>query len=370
MTTTSGNNNSITRVRSNLELLSATASALKQFESGGSDTAASSPPPSFGGGGVVAPSSSIARVSPAIASSSSSGYSIEGYNCPSSPEDGSVHNNIIIGSNSTTTPKSPPMFAPVPMLDRRLSSSSTFDASPRNESRSTSMVSLASPSSSSSLGSKVPSLPSFWLGGRPSTAAFAPRSEGNNSGSLSLSTPTTAANSAAEGATKFFDNSDNNNNNNQASEALELSGYDTDALRQGTTNGDLVQLLQQENAQLREQLGDKDTAIADLQSKVSQLEGKIRDLRQLPTGKISQIPIEDMLEIMSEYGSEISETAVPPRKGAVQKASVVRQFRRWNPNFFQHFVHRDGKWVPKLGRQGELDRRANARKDAALKNNK
>lgn len=71
-----------------------------------------------------------------------------------------------------------------------------------------------------------------------------------------------------------------------------------------------------------------------------------------------------MLEIMKIYGSEVSETAIPPRKDNVQKASVVRQFRRWNPNFFEFFYHKDGKWVPKLGKEGELKRRAQARKSA------
>jgi hypothetical protein len=72
-----------------------------------------------------------------------------------------------------------------------------------------------------------------------------------------------------------------------------------------------------------------------------------------------------MLQLMREYGSELSETAVPPRKDAVQKASVVRQFRRWNPTFFEHFYHKGGKWVPKLGKKGELERRAKLRASAA-----
>ena len=70
------------------------------------------------------------------------------------------------------------------------------------------------------------------------------------------------------------------------------------------------------------------------------------------------------MEIMSVYGSEVSETSVPPRKENVQKASVVRQFRRWNPNFFEFFIHKDGKWTPKLGKEGELKRREVARKMA------
>lgn len=72
-----------------------------------------------------------------------------------------------------------------------------------------------------------------------------------------------------------------------------------------------------------------------------------------------------MLAIMREYGSEVSDTAMPPRKTYVQKASVVRQFRRWNPNFLDWFEYSNGTWLPKLGKAGELKRRQAARKDAA-----
>lgn len=73
-------------------------------------------------------------------------------------------------------------------------------------------------------------------------------------------------------------------------------------------------------------------------------------------------PHRDMLEIMNTFGSEISKNAIPPCKETVKKASVVRQFRRWNPNFFDFFIHKHGKWTPKLGKEGELKRRAHARK--------
>jgi hypothetical protein len=71
-----------------------------------------------------------------------------------------------------------------------------------------------------------------------------------------------------------------------------------------------------------------------------------------------------MLSIMREYGSEVSDMAMPPRKAYVQKASVVRQFRRWNPHFLEWFEHVNGRWVPKLGREGELRRRQQARQEA------
>lgn len=70
----------------------------------------------------------------------------------------------------------------------------------------------------------------------------------------------------------------------------------------------------------------------------------------------------DMVRIMQEYGSEVSNQTLPQRKQAVKKASIVRQFRRWNPEFFRFFLHVNGEWVPKLGREGELRRRAEKRR--------
>jgi hypothetical protein len=75
-----------------------------------------------------------------------------------------------------------------------------------------------------------------------------------------------------------------------------------------------------------------------------------------------------MLAIMREYGSEVSDMAMPPRKSYVQKASVVRQFRRWNPHFLEWFEHVNGRWVPKLGKDGELRRRQQARQEAVTGN--
>jgi hypothetical protein len=70
----------------------------------------------------------------------------------------------------------------------------------------------------------------------------------------------------------------------------------------------------------------------------------------------------DMIRIMEEYGSEVSNQTLPRRKHNIKKASIVRQFRRWNPSFLQYFVHVNGEWVPKLGREGELRRRAEKRR--------
>jgi hypothetical protein len=69
-----------------------------------------------------------------------------------------------------------------------------------------------------------------------------------------------------------------------------------------------------------------------------------------------------MIRIMQDYGSEVSNQTLPKRKQPVQKASIVRQFRRWNPEFFRFFVHVNGEWVPRLGREGELKRRAEKRR--------
>lgn len=119
----------------------------------------------------------------------------------------------------------------------------------------------------------------------------------------------------------------------------------------------------QQVRELREQLSEKDIVVSSLQHRVNYLENQIHELRQLPTGKISHIPIEDMIRIMQEYGSEVSNQTLPQqRKQSIKKASIVRQFRRWNPNFFRFFLHLNGEWVPKLGKEGELRRRAEKRR--------
>jgi len=76
-----------------------------------------------------------------------------------------------------------------------------------------------------------------------------------------------------------------------------------------------------------------------------------------------------MVELMQIYGSEVSDHThfSMSKQRKVQKASIVRQFRRWNPNFHEFFRHEGGKWVPKLGREGELERRAQNRADRRLR---
>lgn len=127
----------------------------------------------------------------------------------------------------------------------------------------------------------------------------------------------------------------------------------------GTSHDDMARQIRE----LREQLSEKDIVVSSLQSRVNSLENQIHELRQLPTGKISHIPVDDMIRIMQDYGSEVSNQTLPQqRKQSIKKASIVRQFRRWNPNFFSFFFHHNGEWIPKLGREGELRRRAEKRR--------
>jgi hypothetical protein len=77
--------------------------------------------------------------------------------------------------------------------------------------------------------------------------------------------------------------------------------------------------------------------------------------------------LSDMVRIMEDYGSEVSNQTLPKRKDNIKKASIVRQFRRWNPEFFRYFIHVNGEWVPKLGNEGEQKRRVEKRR--LMKNN-
>lgn len=140
---------------------------------------------------------------------------------------------------------------------------------------------------------------------------------------------------------------DNNNNSTNGTQVKNSIEFSDEILR--------------ENFLLRQQVATSNMTIATLQNQVATLQNEIRQLQAVPSGKISQIPIDEMLTIMRDYGSEVSDTAMPPRKSHVQKASVVRQFRRWNPNFTDWFVHVNGKWIPKLGKEAELKRRSEVR---------
>mmetsp|Transcript_91904 Transcript_91904/g.137647 ORF Transcript_91904/g.137647 Transcript_91904/m.137647 type:complete len:364 (-) Transcript_91904:173-1264(-) len=121
--------------------------------------------------------------------------------------------------------------------------------------------------------------------------------------------------------------------------------------------------LARENLEMRILLKEKESVACLLRKRICSLEKQISELRQLPTGKISHIPIDDMIRIMQDYGSEVSNQTLPKRKESIKKASIVRQFRRWNPEFFRYFTRNpSGEWVPKLGREGELRRRAEKRR--------
>lgn len=113
-----------------------------------------------------------------------------------------------------------------------------------------------------------------------------------------------------------------------------------------------------ENVQLKIELGDAKKEIAKLKKEMNRANCNISELRSLSGGnKISEIPLADMIEIMQEYGSEVSGQSFQKRKEDPQPASIVRQFRRWNPDFLKYFCRKNGKWIPKLGKAGELQRR-------------
>ena len=60
----------------------------------------------------------------------------------------------------------------------------------------------------------------------------------------------------------------------------------------GTTNIEFSDETVRENFLLRQQLAARDVTIANLQSQLDSLQREVRQLRRLPTGKISQIPLE------------------------------------------------------------------------------
>jgi hypothetical protein len=73
--------------------------------------------------------------------------------------------------------------------------------------------------------------------------------------------------------------------------------HDSHAGGYGTTTsspseGTSYLALADENSKLRQQVHQKDTSVAALEAKVRHLEKQIEELRELPTGKISHIPIE------------------------------------------------------------------------------
>jgi hypothetical protein len=59
-----------------------------------------------------------------------------------------------------------------------------------------------------------------------------------------------------------------------------------------TTNIEFSDETLRENFLLRQQLAARDATIANLQNQLETLQREVRQLRRLPTGKISQIPLE------------------------------------------------------------------------------
>jgi hypothetical protein len=68
-----------------------------------------------------------------------------------------------------------------------------------------------------------------------------------------------------------------------------LAGYATTS---SSSEGTSYLALADENSKLRHQVQQKDTSVAALEAKVRHLEKQIEELRELPTGKISHIPME------------------------------------------------------------------------------
>jgi hypothetical protein len=116
-----------------------------------------------------------------------------------------------------------------------------------------------------------------------------------------------------------------------------------------------------ENVRLKIELGEAKKEIARLKKEMNKANYNINELRSMSGNKISEIPLADMIQIMQEYGSEVSGQSFQRRKDDPQPASIVRQFRRWNPDFLKYFFKKNGKWVPKLGKAGELQRRRQKR---------
>ena len=79
-----------------------------------------------------------------------------------------------------------------------------------------------------------------------------------------------------------------------------------------------------------------------------------------PTSLSKMVPLPTMLTIMRVFGPEGLELW---RKDIhkLDKASLERTFKQWNPHFFTWFHRRRGQWVPVLGFKEESIRRETAR---------
>lgn len=85
------------------------------------------------------------------------------------------------------------------------------------------------------------------------------------------------------------------NNNNIHHPCDPLNSNNNNNMAVNTSNKHVMmemEALRQENEQLKAKLKERDTTIANLKQDREELESRVEELRQLPTGKISQIPIE------------------------------------------------------------------------------
>ena len=62
-----------------------------------------------------------------------------------------------------------------------------------------------------------------------------------------------------------------------------------------------LEALRQENEALKAKLKEKERTIDDLTQERDELQSRVDELRQLPTGKISQIPIEYVPQSYGEF---------------------------------------------------------------------
>lgn len=85
------------------------------------------------------------------------------------------------------------------------------------------------------------------------------------------------------------------------------------------------------------------------------------DYKWPPSRNHNEIPLPTMLQVMKVFGPE---GLHPWRKDIhkLDKSSIIRLFKQWNPHFFVWFHKRKGIWVPLLGFQQESARRKLSRK--------
>jgi hypothetical protein len=73
-----------------------------------------------------------------------------------------------------------------------------------------------------------------------------------------------------------------------------------------------------------------------------------------------QLSLPQMKALMEEYGPEDIDRWSRKKTKTEKEDSIRRRFKRWNPNFFDHFEFNNttGQWFPKLGETEEKERRS------------